>query len=49
LVGGENVIAGSDCGCATFAGSKEIRPSIARAKFEALGDGAQIASKKLWG
>ena len=36
LVGRERVIAGSDCGFATFAGSKEIHPSIVWAKFEAL-------------
>jgi hypothetical protein len=33
----------------TFAGSKEIRPSIVWAKFKALGEGARIASKELWG
>jgi 5-methyltetrahydropteroyltriglutamate--homocysteine methyltransferase len=48
IVGRENVIAGSDCGFATFAGSKEIHPSIVWAKFKALSDGAQIASKQLW-
>ena len=49
VVGRENVIAGSDCGFATFAGSKEIHPSIVWAKFQALRDGARIASKELWG
>jgi len=48
IVGRENVIAGSDCGFATFAGSKEIHPSIVWAKFKALSDGARIASKRLW-
>ena len=48
IVGRENVIAGSDCGFATFAGSKEVHPSIVWAKFKALSDGAQIASKQLW-
>ncbi|HEX4236769.1 MAG TPA: cobalamin-independent methionine synthase II family protein [Xanthobacteraceae bacterium] len=48
IVGRENVIPGSDCGFATFAGSKEIHPSIVWAKFKALSDGAQIASKQLW-
>ncbi len=47
-VGRENVIAGSDCGFATFAGSKEIHPSIVWEKFKALSEGAAIASKKLW-
>ncbi len=48
-VGRENVIAGSDCGFATFAGSKEVHPSIVWAKFKALADGARMASKELWG
>ena len=49
VVGRDNVIAGSDCGFATFAGSKEVHPSIVWAKFKALADGARIASKELWG
>jgi 5-methyltetrahydropteroyltriglutamate--homocysteine methyltransferase len=49
VVGRDNVIAGSDCGFATFAGSKEVHPSIVWAKFKALSDGARIASKELWG
>ncbi len=48
LVGRERVIAGSDCGFATFAGSKEVHPSIVWAKFEALAEGARLASKELW-
>lgn len=48
VVGRENVIAGSDCGFATFAGSKEVHPSIVWAKFKALADGARLASKELW-
>jgi 5-methyltetrahydropteroyltriglutamate--homocysteine methyltransferase len=48
LVGRENVIAGTDCGFATFAGSKEVHPSIVWAKFQALSDGARLASKELW-
>ena len=49
IVGRENVIAGTDCGFATFAGADEIHPSIVWAKFEALVQGARIASKELWG
>jgi 5-methyltetrahydropteroyltriglutamate--homocysteine methyltransferase len=49
VVGRENVIAGTDCGFATFAGSKEVHPSIVWAKFKAMTDGARIASKELWG
>jgi 5-methyltetrahydropteroyltriglutamate--homocysteine methyltransferase len=48
IVGRENVIAGSDCGFATFAGSKEVHPSIVWAKLKALSDGARIASRQLW-
>ena len=48
LVGRERVIAGSDCGFATFAGSKEVHPSIVWAKLEALTDGARLASRELW-
>jgi 5-methyltetrahydropteroyltriglutamate--homocysteine methyltransferase len=49
VVGRENVIAGSDCGFATFAASKEIHPSIVWAKFQAMRDGARMASQHLWG
>ena len=48
VVGRENVIAGADCGFATFAGSKEVHPSIVWEKFRSLVDGARIASKELW-
>jgi 5-methyltetrahydropteroyltriglutamate--homocysteine methyltransferase len=49
IVGRENIIAGSDCGFATFATSHEIHPSIVWAKLGALTDGARIATKELWG
>jgi len=49
VVGRDKVIAGSDCGFATFAGSKEIHPSIVWAKLQALAEGARIASRELWG
>ena len=48
FAGRENVIAGTDCGFATFAASDEIDPAIAWAKLEALVKGAEIASKQLW-
>jgi len=48
VVGPERVIAGADCGFATFAGSQEIHGSIAWAKLEALGQGARIASERLF-
>ena len=48
IAGRDNVIAGSDCGFATFAGSDEVHESIVWAKFAALAEGARIASKELW-
>jgi 5-methyltetrahydropteroyltriglutamate--homocysteine methyltransferase len=48
VVGRENVIAGADCGFATFAGSTEIHPSVAWAKLAALTEGARIATRRLW-
>jgi 5-methyltetrahydropteroyltriglutamate--homocysteine methyltransferase len=45
LVGKENVIAGTDCGV----GSRVWNAEIAWAKFEALVEGARIASAELWG
>ena len=47
VVGRERVIAGADCGFATFAGSMEIHP-VAWAKLAALVEGARIASRQLW-
>lgn len=49
VVGRERVIAGADCGFATFAGSREIDESIVWAKFDALVKGAELASKRLFG
>ena len=50
LVGRENVIAGGDCGFGTSASATpEVHPSIVWAKFEALAEGARIASRTLWG
>lgn len=49
VVGKENVMAGSDCGFASFAATEqEIHPSIVWAKFKNLAEGAAIASKQLW-
>jgi 5-methyltetrahydropteroyltriglutamate--homocysteine methyltransferase len=48
LVGKDRVIAGSDCGFATFASSKEVHPSIVWAKLAALTEGARLASRELW-
>jgi 5-methyltetrahydropteroyltriglutamate--homocysteine methyltransferase len=49
LVGPENVIAGADCGFssqATYA--PEVHPSVIWAKFEAMAEGARIASRRPW-
>lgn len=48
VVGRENVIAGSDCGFATVAGYTPVDPAITWAKFEAMAEGARIASQRLW-
>ena len=48
VVGRENVIAGADCGFASFAGSTEIHSSVVWAKLQSLVDGARIASRRLW-
>jgi len=45
LVGRENVIAGTDCGLGTRVG----HPKISWAKFQAMAEGARLASKELWG
>jgi len=47
-VGRERVIAGADCGFASFAGSNEVHPSLVWAKLKALVEGARIASRELW-
>jgi 5-methyltetrahydropteroyltriglutamate--homocysteine methyltransferase len=48
VVGRDNVIAGADCGFASFAASHEMHPSIVWAKLAALVEGARIASGRLW-
>jgi 5-methyltetrahydropteroyltriglutamate--homocysteine methyltransferase len=48
VVGRERVIAGADCGFASFAGSNEVHPSIVWAKFNALVEGSRIATGRLW-
>ncbi len=47
-VGRENVLAGSDCGSATFASFLAIEPGITWAKLGAMADGAKLASTELW-
>ena len=50
IVGRERVIAGTDCGFATFAGqTNPVVPSVVWAKLKALAEGAAIATDRLWG
>jgi 5-methyltetrahydropteroyltriglutamate--homocysteine methyltransferase len=46
--GRENVMFGNDCGFASTAGNTEIPEAVAWAKLKALGEGARIASRRLW-
>lgn len=48
IVGRERVMAGSDCGFGTFAGFGAVHPSICWGKLNAMAEGAQLASEKLW-
>jgi 5-methyltetrahydropteroyltriglutamate--homocysteine methyltransferase len=50
IVGRERVIAGSDCGFATFARSQaQVEPEIVWAKLGAMAEGARLATARLWG
>lgn len=49
IVGRENVIAGTDCGFAQADLVKRVHPQVMWAKFEALVEGARIATQELWG
>jgi 5-methyltetrahydropteroyltriglutamate--homocysteine methyltransferase len=49
IVGREHVIAGSDCGFSSQATSEpEIHPTVVWAKFQAMAEGARLASQQLW-
>jgi 5-methyltetrahydropteroyltriglutamate--homocysteine methyltransferase len=43
------VLAGVDCGFGTFAGSQLVEESVVWAKLRALKEGAELATKRLWG
>jgi 5-methyltetrahydropteroyltriglutamate--homocysteine methyltransferase len=45
LVGRENVVAGTDCGL----GERVGHPSLVWAKFQAMAEGARLATRQLWG
>jgi 5-methyltetrahydropteroyltriglutamate--homocysteine methyltransferase len=49
VVGRENVLAGADCGFssqATYA--PEVHPTVIWAKFQAMAEGARLATRQLW-
>jgi 5-methyltetrahydropteroyltriglutamate--homocysteine methyltransferase len=49
VVGRENVLAGADCGFssqATYA--PEVHPTVIWAKFQAMAEGARLATQQLW-
>jgi len=49
IVGRENVIAGADCGFSSQATyNPEVHPKIMWAKFDAMAEGARLASTVLW-
>lgn len=49
IVGRERVIAGADCGFGTFAAAEpQVAASVVWSKFEALAEGARIATQRLW-
>lgn len=47
-VGRERVVAGTDCGFSTFAGSNAVVPDIVYAKLGSLAEGARLATAELW-
>src|SRR6185312_13894620 len=49
ILGRENLLAGTDCGFAQAEGVQRVHPSVMWAKFDALAEGARIASARLWG
>ena len=48
IVGRERVLAGADCGFATFAGFGKVDPAICYAKLRTLAQGAAMATDRLW-
>jgi 5-methyltetrahydropteroyltriglutamate--homocysteine methyltransferase len=43
------VIASTDCGFGTFAGSEMVAESVVWVKLRALREGADLATRRLWG
>ena len=49
VVGRENVMAGTDCGFGTIAGMQVVAATVVWAKFQAMAEGARLATQRLWG
>jgi 5-methyltetrahydropteroyltriglutamate--homocysteine methyltransferase len=49
LVGRDRVMAGVDCGFSVHVGMQGIDPDVAWGKLAALAQGAELATKRLWG
>ena len=47
VVGPDRLMAGTDCGFATFAGFGAVHPEIVWAKLKALAEGAKLASERI--
>ena len=48
LIGGERLLAGTDCGFDTFIRFSQVDPDVAWHKLKALSDGAELATKELF-
>jgi 5-methyltetrahydropteroyltriglutamate--homocysteine methyltransferase len=49
IVGRENVMAGTDCGFSSRASyAPEVHPTVVWPKFQALAEGARLATERLW-
>jgi 5-methyltetrahydropteroyltriglutamate--homocysteine methyltransferase len=48
LVGGERLLAGTDCGFDTFIRFSQVDPDVAWLKLRALADGAELATEELF-
>jgi 5-methyltetrahydropteroyltriglutamate--homocysteine methyltransferase len=49
LVGRDNVMGGTDCGFAQGPFADRVHPSIQWAKLRSLAEGAELATRELWG
>jgi 5-methyltetrahydropteroyltriglutamate--homocysteine methyltransferase len=48
LIGGDRLLAGTDCGFDTFIRFSQVDPDVAWLKLRALADGAELATKELF-